>query len=106
MYKQVTICYISAKTGYGIEFLKNIISKRLFENYESVQIILPKIDSKIRTHIYDKCIEINETFTKSGQWKIKFMANRPFIKYLDKSGIINKKVEKKSRNSQEIYKTG
>ena len=27
-------------------------------------------------------------------------------KYLDKSGIINKKVEKKSRNSQEIYKTG
>ena len=36
----------------------------------------------------------------------QFMANRPFIKYLDKSGIINKKVEKKSRNSQEIYKTG
>ena len=86
----------------------NIISKRLFENYESVQIILPKIDSKIRTHIYDKCIEINETFTKSGQWKIKFMSNRPFIKYLDKSGIINKKVEKKSfeGNSREPWVSG
>ena len=71
-----------------------------------MQITLPKIDSKIRTHIFDKCIEIDETFAKSGQWKIKFMSNRPFIKYLDKSGIINKKVEKKSRNSQEIYKTG
>ena len=104
--QQHSSCYISAKTGYGIEFLKNIISKRLFENYKSVQITLPRIDSKIRSHIYEKCIEVNETFTKSGQWKIKFMANRPFIKYLDKSGIINKKVEKKSRNSQEIYKTG
>ncbi len=104
--QQDSSCYVSAKTGYGIDFLKQTISNRLFEKYHIVKIELSSFDNKIRSQIYEKCIDINETFTKSGQCKMEFLANSHFTKYLDKKGLIDRNSQKKSKNAQEIYKTG
>ena len=99
-------CYVSAKTGYGIDFLRQTISNRLFEKYHIVKIELPSLDNKIRSQIYEQCINVSETFTKSGQCKMEFLANNHFTKYLNKKGLINRNTQKKSKNAQEIYKTG
>ena len=99
-------CYVSAKTGYGIDFLRQTISNRLFEKYHIVKIELPSLDNKIRSQIYEQCINVSETFTKSGQCKMEFLANSHFTKYLNKKGLINRNTQKKSKNAQEIYKTG
>ncbi len=104
--QQDSSCYVSAKTGYGIDFLKQTISNRLFEKYHAVKIELPSFDNKIRSQIYEKCIDVNETFTKSGQYKMEFLANSHFAKYLNKKGLIDRNTLKKSKNAQEIYKTG
>jgi len=37
---------------------------------------------------------------------MEFLANSHFTKYLNKKGLIDRKEEKKSKNAQEIYKTG
>jgi len=99
-------CYVSAKTGYGINVLKQTLSNRLFEKYNMVKIELPNYNNEIRSQIYEKCIDVSETFTKSGQCRMEFLANSHFTKYLNKKGLIDKKEDKKSKNAQEIYKTG
>ena len=104
--QQDSSCYVSAKTGYGIDFLRQTISNRLFEKYHIVRIELPSLDNKIRSQIYEQCINVSETFTKSGQCKMEFLANSHFTKYLNKKGLINRNTQKKSKNAQEIYKTG
>ena len=104
--QQDSSCYVSAKTGYGIDFLRQTISNRLFEKYHIVKIELPSLDNKIRSQIYEQCINVSETFTKSGQCKMEFLANSHFTKYLNKKGLINRNTQKKSKNAQEIYKTG
>ena len=104
--QQDSSCYVSAKTGYGIDFLRQTISNRLFEKYHIVKIELPSLDNKIRSQIYEQCINVSETFTKSGQCKMEFLANSHFTKYLKKKGLINRNTQKKSKNAQEIYKTG
>ena len=49
--QQDSSCYVSAKTGYGIDFLRQTISNRLFEKYHIVKIELPSLDNKIRSQI-------------------------------------------------------
>jgi len=104
--QQDSSCYVSAKTGYGIDFLRQTISNRLFEKYHIFKIEPPSLDNKIRSQIYEQCINVSETFTKSGQCKMEFLANSHFTKYLNKKGLINRNTQKKSKNAQEIYKTG
>ena len=104
--QQDSSCYVSAKTGYGIDFLRQTISNRLFEKYHIFKIEPPSLDNKIRSQIYEQCINVSETFTKSGQCKMEFLANSHFTKYLKKKGLINRNTQKKSKNAQEIYKTG
>ena len=71
-----------------------------------VKIELPNHNNEIRSQIYEKCIDVSETFTKSGQCRMEFLANSHFTKYLNKKGLINRNTQKKSKNAQEIYKTG
>ena len=60
-----------------------------------------KLDS-----IYENCNVIEEFFGKSGLNVIKFMSSQGYMKYLVKKGLIERKVIKNPKNSQEIYKTG
>ena len=101
-----SFCYISAKTGYGIESLRNMISEKLFENYKLLKIELKLNDGEARSSIYENCNVIDETFTKSGHSLIKFFASKSYIKYLSKKGLIERKRVKTLKNPQEIYKTG
>ena len=101
-----SFCYISAKTGYGIESLRNMISEKLFENYKLLKIELKLNDGEARSSIYENCNVIDETFTKSGHSLIKFLASKSYIKYLSKKGLIERKHVKTLKNPQEIYKTG
>ncbi len=71
-----SFCYISAKTGYGINDLKKLISKRLFDNYEFASLDLSISQINIRSSIYENCNVIDETFAKSGHIKINFMASK------------------------------
>ena len=99
-------CYISAKTGYGIDNLKKIISGKIFENYKSFQIELSIAQGEIRSLLYEKCNVVDDVFTISGQNMIKFLAHQSFVKYLYKKGVITHKDKKNIKDSQEIYKTG
>ena len=99
-------CYVSAKTGYGVNSLKKQISDKFFENYESVSLELSFNQNEIRASIYDNCNVTDETFAKSGHSNIKFMASEGYIKYLNRLGIVTRSSQKKLKNSQEFYKTG
>ena len=101
-----SFCYVSAKTGYGVNSLKKQISDKFFENYKSISLELSLNQNEIRASIYDNCNVINETFAKSGHSNIKFMASEGYIKYLKKKGVIKKNLQKKLKNSQEFYQTG
>ena len=101
-----SFCYVSAKTGYGVENLRKIISEKIFEGYEFLTIKLSSNQGEIRSSIYENCNVIEDIFEKSGHNTIKFMANHSYMKYLVKKGLIERKVIKNSKNSQEIYKTG
>ena len=101
-----SFCYISAKTGYGIGNLRKIISDKLFESYEFFTIRLSSEQGEIRSSIYENCNVLEEVYEKSGHNTIKFMSNQSYMKYLVKNGLIERKVIKNSKNSQEIYKTG
>ena len=80
-------CYISAKTGYGIDSLKKIIFEKLFENHKFFQVELSNTQGEIRSLIYEKCNVVDDVFTKSGHNMIKFMANQSFVKYLYKKEL-------------------
>ena len=101
-----SFCYVSAKTGYGVNSLKKQISDKFFENYESVSLELSLNQNEIRASIYDNCNVKDEIFTKSGHSNIKFMASSAYVKYLYKIGVIKRNSQKKLKNSQEFYKTG
>jgi GTPase len=101
-----SFCYVSAKTGYGVENLRKIISEKIFEGYEFLTIKLSSNQGEIRSSIYENCNVIEDIFEKSGHNTIKFMSNHSYMKYLVKKGLIERKVIKSSKNSQEIYKTG
>ena len=101
-----SFCYVSAKTGYGIENLRKIISEKIFEDYEFLTIKLANNQGEVRSSIYENCNVIEEIFEKSGHNMIKFMSNQSYVKYLVKKGLIERKVIEKLKNSQEIYKTG
>jgi len=101
-----SFCYVSAKTGYGVNSLKKQISDKFFENYKSISLELSLNQNEIRASIYDNCNVINETFAKSGHSNIKFMASEGYIKYLNKKGVIKRNSQEKLKNSQEFYQTG
>ena len=101
-----SFCYVSAKTGYGVNSLKKQISDKFFENYELVLLELSLNQNEIRASIYDNCNVTDETFAKSGHSNIKFMASQGYIKYLNKLGIIKRNSKKKLKNAQEFYITG
>jgi len=101
-----SFCYVSAKTGYGVNSLKKQISDKFFENYKSISLELSLNQNEIRASIYDNCNVIDETFAKSGHSNIKFMASEGYIKYLKKKGVIKRNLQKKLKNSQEFYQTG
>ena len=100
-----SFCYVSAKTGYGIDNLRKIISEKLFEDYEFLNIRLSSSQGEIRSSIYENCNVIEESFEESGHSMIKFMSNQSYTKYLVKKGLVERKVIKNTKNSQEIYKT-
>ena len=101
-----SFCYVSAKTGYGVNSLKKQISDKFFENYELISLELSLNQNEIRASIYDNCNVKDEIFTKSGHSNIKFMASEGYIKYLKKKGVIKRNLQKKLKNSQEFYQTG
>ena len=101
-----SFCYVSAKTGYGVENLRKMISEKIFENYEFHTIELSNDQGEIRSSIYENCNVIEEVFGKSGRNIIKFMSSQSYMKYLVKKGLIERKLIKNPENSQEIYKTG
>jgi GTP-binding protein HflX len=101
-----SFCYVSAKTGYGVENLRKMISEKIFEDYEYLTIELSNDQGEIRSSIYENCNVIEEFFGKSGLNVIKFMSSQGYMKYLVKKGLIERKVIKNPKNSQEIYKTG
>jgi len=101
-----SFCYISAKTGYGINSLRKMISEKLFENYELMTVKLTPLQGEIRSLIYQNCNVLEEIFTKSGHNLIKFTAMQGYIKYLAKVGLTDRKEAKTTKNLQEIYKTG
>ena len=101
-----SFCYVSAKTGYGINDLKKLISRRLFDNYEFASLDLSISQINIRSSIYENCNVIDETFAKSGHVKINFMASKSYIKYLSKKGYIDEDLKKNLKNSEEIHETG
>ena len=101
-----SFCYVSAKTGYGVNSLKKQISDKFFENYKSISLELSLNQNEIRASIYDNCNVIDETFAKSGHSNIKFMASEGYIKYLKKKGVIKRNLQKKLKNPQEFYQTG
>ena len=101
-----SFCYVSAKTGYGINDLKKLISRRLFDNYEFASLDLSISQINIRSSIYENCNVIDETFAKSGNVKINFMASKSYIKYLSKKGYIDEDLKKNLKNSEEIHETG
>ena len=100
-----SFCYVSAKTGYGVDNLRKIISEKLFEDYEFLNIRLSSSQGEIRSSIYENCNVIEESFEESGHSMIKFMSNQSYTKYLVKKGLVERKVIKNTKNSQEIYKT-
>ena len=59
-----SFCYVSAKTGYGVNSLKKQISDKFFENYKSISLELSLNQNEIRASIYDNCNVIDETFAK------------------------------------------
>ena len=93
-----SFCYVSAKTGYGVNSLKKQISDKFFENYESVSLELSLNQNEIRASIYDNCNVIDETFAKSGHIKINFMASKGYIKYLSKKGYIETDLQKNQKH--------
>ena len=101
-----SFCYVSAKTGYGVNSLKKQISDKFFENYKAVSLELSLNQNEIRASIYNNCNVLDETFAKSGHSNIKFMASEGYIKYLNKLGVIKRNSQKKLKNSQEFYNTG
>ena len=101
-----SFCYVSAKTGYGINDLKKLISRRLFDNYEFASLDLSISQINIRSSIYENCNVIDETFAKSGHVKINFMASKSYLKYLSKKGYIDEDLKKNLKNSEEIHETG
>jgi GTP-binding protein HflX len=101
-----SFCYVSAKTGYGVENLRKMISEKIFEDYEFLTIELSNDQGEIRSSIYENCNVIDEVFGKSGLNVIKFMSSQGYMKYLVKKGLIERKVIKNPKNSREIYKTG
>jgi len=101
-----SFCYVSAKTGYGIETLKKIISEKIFEDYKLTTIELSSSQGEIRSSIYENCNVIEESYAESGYVMIKFTATQSYIKYLSKKGLIEGKVKKTAKKKQDIYKTG
>jgi GTP-binding protein HflX len=101
-----SFCYVSAKTGYGIETLKKIISEKIFEDYKLTTIELSSSQGEIRSSIYENCNVIEEVYAESGYVMIKFTATLSYIKYLSKKGLIEGKVKKTTKKTQDIYKTG
>tara|TARA_B100001248_G_scaffold78844_1_gene56985 strand:- start:1239 stop:2552 length:1314 start_codon:yes stop_codon:yes gene_type:complete len=101
-----SFCYVSAKTGYGIEALRKLISDKFFDNYEYMSLELSTSQNDMRSSIYQNCNVIDETFAKSGHMKINFMASKSYIKYLTKKGYIDSDLQKNQKNSEEIHKTG
>ena len=101
-----SFCYVSAKTGYGIEALKKIISEKIFEDYKLITIELSSSQGEIRSSIYENCNVIEEVYAESGYVMIKFTATQSYIKYLSKKGLIERKVKKTTKKTQDIYKTG
>ena len=101
-----SFCYVSAKTGYGIEALRKLISDKFFDNYEYMSLELSTSQNDMRSSIYQNCNVIDETFAKSGHMKINFMASKSYIKYLTKKGYIDGDLQKNQKNSEEIHKTG
>lgn len=97
---------MSAKTGYGIEALKKIISEKIFEDYQLTTIELSSSQGEIRSSIYENCNVIEEVYAESGYVMIKFKATQSYIKYLSKKGLIEGKVKKTTKKTQDIYKTG
>jgi len=104
--QQDAFCYVSAKTGYGVDLLRKMISEKIFENYKILNVELSLLQGEIRSYIYSNCNVVDEDFTKSGNNMIKFMANTSYVKYLIKKGILKRKATKSIKSSQEIYKTG
>ena len=101
-----SFCYISAKTSYGVDNLRKMISEKLFEDYKLFTIDLKPEQNNIRAAIYKNCNVENETFTKLGHCEIKFRASESYAKYLRKKGFLSRNMQKKLLKSQEIYKTG
>ena len=101
-----SFCYISAKTSYGVDNLRKMISEKLFEDYKLFTINLKPEQNNIRAAIYKNCNVVSETFTKLGRCEIKFRASQSYAKYLRKKGFLSRNIQKKLKNSQEIYKTG
>ena len=101
-----SFCYVSAKTGYGIEALRKLMSDKFFDNYEFMSLELSTSQNDIRSLIYQNCNVIDETFAKSGHMKINFMTSKSYIKYLTKKGYIDGDLQKNQKNSEEIHKTG
>ena len=101
-----SFCYISAKTGYGLDSLRKLISEKLFKNYKSLTVELTSNQNNIRSSIYENCNVISETFAKSGNSRIEITASQSYIKFLIKKGLASNNMQKKIKNSQEIYKTG
>ncbi len=101
-----SLCYVSAKTGYGIDMLKKVIAEKLFEHYETVQLKINSDQWQVRSSIYENCNVIDEIYTKFGQNEIKFMASKSYIKYLFKKGLLRiKDVKLKNfRNLKDNYK--
>ena len=64
--QQDSFCYISAKTSYGIDNLRKMISEKLFEDYKFFTINLKPEQNDIRAAIYKNCNVVSETFTKLG----------------------------------------
>ena len=101
-----SFCYISAKTSYGLDSLRKLISEKLFEDYKSLTVELTSNQNNIRSSIYENCNVISETFAKSGNSRIEITASQSYIKFLIKKGLASNNMQKKIKNSQEIYKTG
>ena len=82
-----------AKTGYGINSLREMISEKLFENHKLMTVELTPSQGEIRSSIYQNCNVLEEVYTKSGHNLIKFMAMQSYIKYLAKIDSNNIKIK-------------
>lgn len=62
--------FVSAKTGAGLDVLREVIATQLFGSTIDENLILSANDAKLRAHLYERGAVLSEASTDEGGWQL------------------------------------